>query len=306
MNREETVTIQLPSVAAQLQLVGAAGRLRHPLFSILRFEDLPPATVPQRVRLISDLYQITLKKDCPCKLQYGQTPYDFGEGVMSFFAPRQVAILEAGAGLPAVGWLLLVHPDFLRGQPLSQKISDYGFFEYAANEALLLSAEEQAAIDELLRQLEQEAHRPLDNLSQTVLVLRLELLLTYCQRYVNRQFITRTPASHELLHRVELLLHQHFTRPDRPEGLPTVGRLAAQLHLSPKYLSDCLKQLTGQTAQQHIHAKLLDKAKQLLTTTSQPVGEIAYRLGFDCPQSFNKLFKKKVQVSPLAFRQSFN
>ncbi|AMJ67811.1 helix-turn-helix domain-containing protein [Hymenobacter sp. PAMC 26628] len=306
MSREETITIQVPSVAAQLQLAGVAARLKHPLFSILRFEDLPPAAVTQRVRLISDLYQITLKKDCPCKLQYGQTPYDFGEGVMSFFAPKQVVILEPGAVLPAAGWLLLVHPDFLRGHPLSQTINDYGFFEYAVNEALLLSAEEQDAIEGLLRQVEQEANRPLDHLSQAVLILHLELLLTYCQRYVNRQFITRKPNNHELLRKVELLLHQHFTQQDLLEGLPTVGLLAEQLHLSPKYLSDCLKQLTGQTAQQLIHEKLLAHAKHVLTTTELAVSEIAYQLGFEYPQSFSKLFKNKTNQTPLEYRQSFN
>ncbi len=304
MNRPETTTLHVPSVAAQLQLMGLPARLRHPLFSILRFEDLPPApALTQRVRLISDLYQITLKKDCPCKVQYGQTPYDFGEGVMSFFAPRQVAILEPGAVLPTSGWLLLLHPDLLRGHALSQKITDYGFFEYAVNEALLLAPEEQEALELLLQQVEQEANRPLDSLSQEVLVLQLELLLTYCQRYFNRQFLTRKPHSHELLSQVERLLNQHFAQ---QKGLPTVGALAAQLHLSPKYLSDCLKQLTGQTAQQLIHEKLIAHAKQVLATTGLAVSEIAYQLGFEYPQSFNKLFKNKTNQTPLAYRQSLN
>ncbi len=302
MSKEETVTIQVPSVAAQHQLLGFA-RLKHPLFSILRFEDLPPVDIAQRVRLISDLYQITLKKDCPCKLQYGQTAYDFSEGVMSFFAPQQVAILEPGRVGPTSGWLLLLHPDFLRGHPLGQKIAEYGFFEYAVNEALLLSAEEQEAIELLLLQMEQEVNRSLDNISQEVLILHLDLLLTYCQRYVNRQFLTRKPASHALLSKVELLLNQHFAE---QIGLPTVGFLAAQLHLSPKYLSDCLKQLTGQTAQQLIQEKLLAHAKHVLATTNLTVSEIAYRLGFEYPQSFNKLFKNKTNQTPLAYRQSFN
>ena len=302
MNQPETTTIHVQSVAAQLQLLGPA-RLRHPLFSILRFEDLPKAEVTQRVRLISDLYQITLKKDCPCKVQYGQTPYDFGEGVMSFFAPRQVAILEPGTVLPTSGWLLLIHPELLHGHALSQKISDYGFFDYAVTEALLLSAEEQEAIELLLRQVEQEASRPLDSLSQEVLVLQLDLLLTYCQRYFNRQFITRKPHSSELLSQVERLLHQHFAQ---QKGLPTVGLLATQLHLSPKYLSDCLKQLTGQTAQQLIHETLIAYAKQMLATTGLAVSEIAYQLGFEYPQSFSKLFKNKTSQTPLAYRQSLN
>lgn len=201
---------------------------------------------------------------------------------MSFFAPRQVAILEPGRVLPTAGGLLLVHPDFLRGHPLSQKIANYGFFEYALNEALLLSAEEQEAIEGLLRQLEQEANRPLDNLSQEVLILHLDLLLTYCQRYINRQFIARKPTSHELLRKVELRLAQHFARAAPPAGLPIVGQLAAQLSLSPKYLSDCLKQLTGQTAQQLIHEKLIAYAKHMLTT-ELAVSEIAYQLGFEYP-----------------------
>ncbi len=303
MNRPETTTLHVPSVAAQLQLMGLPARLRHPLFSIVRFEDVPKADVTQRVRLISYLYQITLKKDCPCKVQYGQTPYDFGEGVMSFFAPRQVAILEPGTVLPTAGWLLVLHPDLLRGHALSQGITDYGFFEYAVNEALLLSAEEEEAIELLLRQVEQEANRPLDSLSQDVLVLQLDLLLTYCQRYFNRQFLTRKPHSSELLSQVERLLNQHITQ---QKGLPTVGFLASELHLSPKYLSDCLKQLTGQTAQQLIHEKLIAHAKQVLATTGLAVSEIAYQLGFEYPQSFSKLFKNKTNQTPLAYRQSLN
>lgn len=305
MSKKEAVTVHVQSVAAQHQLAGVA-QLKHPLFSILRFEDLPQAEVTQRIRLISDLYQITLKKDCPCKLQYGQTAYDFGEGVMSFFAPKQVAILEPGTLLPRSGWLLLLHPDFLQGHSLSQKIKDYGFFEYAANEALLLSAEEQEAIEVLLRQVEQEVNRPLDKLSQKVLILHVDLLLTYCQRYTNRQFITRKPNSHELLRKVELLLHQHFAKEALAEGLPTVSFLASQLNLSPKYLSDCLKQLTGQTAQQLIHEKLIEYAKHVLATTELAVSEIAYQLGFEYPQSFNKLFKNKTNQTPLEYRQSFN
>lgn len=278
---------------------------KHPLFSILRFEDFPKIKHEQRVKLISDFYQITLKKDCPCKLKYGQSPYDFDEGVISCFSPKQVSIIEPGDVFANKGWLLLFHPEFLRSYPLSQKIKSYGFFDYAINEALILSDEEEKSIENMLLQIEKEAYLPIDNFSQDLIVSGLDLLLTYCNRYYNRQFVIRKSNNSELLNKAETILNEYFKN-NTTKGLPTASFLALQLNLSSKYLSDCLKQLTGQTTQQLIHDKLIEHSKDMLTTTELSVSQIAYQLGYEYPQSFSKLFKSKTNQTPLEYRQLFN
>lgn len=305
MSKQESLTVHIKSITQQHQLLGLA-KPKHPLFSLLKFEDYPSREIEQRTRLISDLYQMTLKKDCPCKLQYGQKSYDFDEGVMSFFSPKQVNILEPGGFVPKAGWSLAIHPDFFRTSPVYQKIKSYGFFDYAINEALILSDDEQISIESIFMQIEREMDLPIDRFSQDVIISNIDLLITYCNRYYNRQFITRKPNSSELLSKVEKLLGQHFQNANSEKGLPTATFLASQLNLSPKYLSDCLKQLTGNTTQQIIHEKLIEHAKEVLTTTQLSISEIAYQLGFEYSQSFSKLFKTKTKLSPLEFRQSFN
>lgn len=301
----DILTITSKTLAQQHQLMGVA-KPKHPMFSIIRFEDVAKIKNDQRVKLISDFYQITLKNDCPCKFKYGQTQYDFDEGVMSFFSPKQVNIVEPGDWIPTSGWLLLIHPDFFRGFPLSQKIKSYSFFDYELNEALILSDEEDQSIQTIFTQIEKEYLLPIDNFSRDVVISNLDLLLTYCNRYYNRQFIVRQPKSSELLSKTEAILNDYFKNRVTERGLPTATFLASQLNLSPKYLSDCLKHITGQTTQQIIHEKLIEQAKDILTTTELTINEIAYQLGFEHPQSFSKFFKSKTNLSPLAFRQSFN
>lgn len=301
----DILTIANKTLAQQHQLMGAA-KPKHPMFSVIRFEDVPKIKNDQRVKFISDFYQITLKNDCPCKFKYGQTQYDFDEGIMSFFSPKQVTILEPGDWTPTSGWLLLIHPDFLRGFPLSQKIKTYNFFDYELSEALILSEEEDQSIQTIFAQIEKEYLLPIDNFSREVIISNLDLLLTYCNRYYNRQFIVRKPKSNELLNQTETILNDYFKNRAAEKGLPTATFLASQLNLSPKYLSDCLKHITGQTTQQIIHEKLIEYAKEILTTTDHSISEIAHELGFEHSQSFSKLFKIKSGVSPLEFRQSFN
>lgn len=305
MDRPEIHTLHIDTIAQHHQISGV-GKPIHPLFSILRFEDFSSQTIDRKIRFTSGLYQVTLKKDCPCSMKYGQTHYDFDEGIMSFFSPNQIQTLEPGDWLPDSGWIILIHPDFLRGYPLSQKIKSYGFFDYAMNEALILSDEEEKSIELILLQMEKEAHLPIDNFSQQVIVSNLDLLLTYCDRYYNRQFIVRKPGNSELVSKVTALLNDHFNSAEPERGLPTALFLAGQLNLSSKYLNDCLKQLTGLTTQQLIHEILIERAKEVLTSTSLSVSEIAYLLGFEYPQSFSKLFKNKTSQTPLAYRQSFN
>jgi len=203
------------------------------------------------------------------------------------------------------GWMLLVHPDLLWHTPLAKTIKAYEFFGYAVHEALFLSEKEEATVTALIGQIGHESRANLDSFSQDIIVAQLELLLSYGQRYYHRQFLTRKVASHRILERLESLLTEAF-EPDTVarSGLPTVLFLAQELNISAHYLSDLLKVLTGQTAQQHIHERLIDKAKQELSTTDLSVTEIAFRLGFGHPQSFSKLFKQRTNQSPLEFRRS--
>lgn len=301
---ETTSTVHIQSITQLHQLLQLP-KPTHPLVSLLQFEQFPQLVIEQRTRLITDFYQITLKTDCPCRIQYGQNLFDFEEGVISCFAPKQVSVLDTEFAFATAGWHLCIHPDFLRTFPLGSKIKSYGYFNYAVNEALILSDEEQQAIESLFLQLRKESLRPIDQFSQQVWIAHIELLLTYCDRYYNRQFITRKAQSSDLLVKVEQLLDNYFTANQVPTGLPTAQELAEHLHLSPKYLSDCLKQLTGSTTQQLIHERLLAQAKEQLVTTSLSVSEIAYALGFEYPQSFSKLFKAKTRQTPLQFRADY-
>jgi AraC-like DNA-binding protein len=200
----------------------------------------------------------------------------------------------------------MIHPDFLRNYTLGKQIKSYGFFSYTSAEALHLSEKEKESIFGVIKMIEDELALPIDQFSQDVIVAQIELLLHYSNRYYNRQFITRKAANHDLLTRLDELLTEHFdTKKAMENGLPTVQDVAAQLQVSQRYLSDMLRSLTGQNAQQHIHNKLIEKAKEILSSSNLSIAEIAYKLGFEHPQSFNKLFKQKTSQSPIAFRLSF-
>ncbi len=292
------------SVSQLHEALGIA-KPRHPLFSIIRFEDFPQIKVENKTRLIADFYQITLKKECPCKIQYGQTMFDFDEGIISCFAPKQINIIRKDFTPATSGWQLCIHADFLRAYPLGQKIKDYGFFDYEINEALILSDEEQKSIEKIFEQIETEYHLPIDNFSQDVIVSYIDLLLSYCNRYYSRQFITRKTFNSSLLARFDELLNVYFADALN-NGLPTVGYFAENLNVSSKYLNDCLKQVTGQTTQELIHRKLMEEAKDLLASSELSVSEIAFRLGFEYSQSFSKLFKNKTNQTPVEYRLSFN
>ena len=245
-------------------------------------------------------------------MKYGQNYYDFDEGIMTFFAPGQVISTVTPEDTALSGYWLVIHPDFLQHYSLAKNIKDYGYFSYAVNEALHLSEKEEALVNSTFQNIEQEYGSGIDGYTQDVIIAHVTLLLNYANRFYNRQFITRKHASHDLLTRLEEILSDCFN-PENVQaggnparGLPTVQYVSDSLHVSPNYLSDMLRKLTGQSTQQHIHNKLIEKAKEILTTTTLSVSEIAYQLGFEYPQSFNKLFKNKTHLSPLEFRQSFN
>ncbi|MET3981175.1 AraC family transcriptional activator of pobA [Mucilaginibacter sp. UYP25] len=278
----------------------------HPLINLVDYNNIPVETAELEKGMLFNFYKISYKKNYSGKIKYGQSQYDFDEGGLSFISPNQViTALEGEADYS--GYTLLLHPDFIRTYPLGKSIKNYGFFSYAVNEALYLSEKEKQVIIGLFKNIEMELDSAIDQISQDVLVSQVELLLNYSKRYYNRQFITRKTASSELLVRFEGLLADYFdTGKPLTNGLPAVDDLAASLNISAHYLSDMLRTLTGQNTQQHIHAKLIDKAKELLSTGDLSVAEVAYQLGFEHPQSFNRLFKSKIKLSPLDFRESLN
>lgn len=202
--------------------------------------------------------------------------------------------------------MLLIHPDFLWHTALAKKMKLYEYFDYSVHEALFLSEKEEQTITGIMEYIEQEYCANIDKFSQDVMIAQLEVLFTYADRFYHRQFITRKITNHKILDRLEVILAAHFNSDILgKEGLPKVQDIAASLHVSPNYLSGLLKVLTGQSTQQHIHNKLIEKAKERLSTTDLSVSEIAYELGFEHPQSFSKLFRTKTSFSPLQFRQSF-
>ena len=282
----------------------------HPLISVVDYAMLVEAKKSSAVTVtVSDYYSISVKRGLSQKMRYGQQEYDFDEGVMYFLAPGQVlhATPATDKDNQASGWILLIHPDFLWNSALAGIIKRYEFFDYSVSEALFLSDKEEAILNNIIQNIKQEYHANIDRFSQNIIISQLETLLNYAERFYQRQFITRKISNHQVLDRLEKLLSDYFNGPElMKKGLPTVQFVADSLHVSPSYLSGLLKVLTGQSTQQHIHDKLIEKAKERLSTTDLSVSEIAYGLGFEHPQSFSKLFKSKTQVSPLEFRQSFN
>lgn len=281
---------------------------KHPLISLLRnVNNRVPGTLQSGSHVLN-FYKISYKPSAKGKLKYGQSYYDFDEGGLLFAAPNQVIGNYNESGEPAGTcsmYTLLVHPDFLLGYPLAKKIKQYGFFSYSTKEALHLSDDERATIISIFEMVESELNSRIDGFSQDVVVAQLELLLNYANRFYKRQFITRRPASNDILTKLEDILDDYF-KSSVDNGIPTVQAIAEQLNISPSYLSDMLRDLTGKNTQQHIHERLIEKAKEMLSTTSLSVSEVAYALGFEHSQSFNKFFKVKTKVSPLEFRQSFN
>lgn len=273
----------------------------HPLLTIIDLAETRPLT---RAPVVQQLYTVWLKRNFKGRLYYGHQSYDFDEGVMGFLAPGQVFAIDDTLDTSELsGWMLVFHPDLLHKYPLAKKIAGYTFFSYQVHEALHLSAKEESMLDGLLAGIRREYEQPIDAFSQDVLVSQLEVLLHYANRFYHRQFLTRRPAAHDLLSRFEELLAAYFAQGES-QPLPTVQYFAEALHVSPAYLSDMLRTLTGQSTQQHIHHALIERAKQLLLSTSLTINETAFRLGFEYPQYFSRLFKSKTGLTPAAFRFS--
>lgn len=300
--------LRIKTISEYHQVMGLP-KPEHPLISVINFESIKHMPGSGSVSIVFDFYSISLKRNFNARFKYGQQQYDFDEGIMFFLSPGQVFGIEVeeGSKIQHTGWMLLIHPDFLWNMPLAKTIRQYEYFSYAVHEALFLSEKEEVTITGIMQNIEQEYHSNIDKFSQNVIIAQLELLLTYAERFYNRQFITRKITNHHILSRLEDVLTAYFNSDTlAKQGLPSVAYVAESLNVSPGYLSGLLKTLTGQSTQQHIHNKLIEKAKEKLSTTGLSVSEIAYGLGFEHSQSFSKLFKTKTNLSPLGFRQSFN
>ena len=282
----------------------------HPLISIINIEDVTHLHADEPMSLVLDFYCIAIKRMHNVKVKYGQQPFDFNEGVLSFMSPGQVfsiAVDNKDEEVKKSGWVIYIHPDFLWNTTLAKTIKQYDFWSYSLHEALFLSPKEEAVINNIIQNINQEYHSNIDKFSKQIIISQIESLLSYADRFYHRQFITREKAAHQILTRLEDFLTGYFNSDDLVNrGLPTVQYIAEQLNISPKYLSSLLKVLTGQNTQQHIHEKLIEKAKEKLSTSDLSISEIAYALGFEHLQSFSKLFKTKTNISPLEFRQSFS
>lgn len=281
---------------------------KHPLISVVDYAAVRLSPETNHVNWVFDFYSISLKRNLTLKVKYGQQQYDFDEGLMFFIAPGQVFSIEVPPNEQEdkSGWMLLIHPDFFWNTALARKIKHYEFFDYSVNEALFLSDTEENTLDGIIQNISQEYHSNIDKFSQDIIIAQVETLLNYSERFYQRQFITRKITNHQILDRMESILTRYFQdESSSGKALPTVQYLTGELNISPSYLSRLLKELTGLSTLQHIQNKVLEKAKEKLSTTDLSVGEIAYELGFEHSQSFSKMFKTKTNLSPLAFRASF-
>ena len=294
--------VQLKSISEINKFVQCA--TKHPLVAVVDFSKTDEY-IEDDTRISADFYSIMFKNYCANKLRYGRQTYDFQEGSLVCIAPKQVLTMdnEIEKKEDMMGWGLFFHPDLLRGTSLGNKMNDYTFFSYETSEALHLSDKEKQILFDCVQKIEIELQENIDTHSQTLLVSNIELLLNYCSRYYNRQFITRKSTHSNTVAQVQTLLKNYFKKEKLQEkGLPSVKYLADNVHLSASYLSDLLKKETGMSAQDHIHYYLIEEAKNVLLNTDNSVSEIAYSLGFEYPQYFSKLFKQKTGQTPIEYR----
>ena len=279
---------------------------KHPLVTVVQTKDFDTELNFNGVKIINNLYQITLKQLGCGNLMYGKNSYDYEEGTLVFTSPGQVTVFEGE--IPTEndtdeGWILAFHPDLIRKSTLSDKIDTYSFFHYDVNEALHLSEEELSTIEGLLDKIVKEYSQNLDKYSQNLIISNIELLLDYCTRFYDRQFYTRTNLNTDIVSKFERLLKTYYQTDVVNElGIPNVQYLADKLNYSANYLSDLLKKETGKTAQEHIHLFVIERAKNTLLNTNQSISEIGYALGFEYPQHFSNLFKSKTGFSPSEYR----
>jgi AraC family transcriptional regulator, transcriptional activator of pobA len=276
----------------------------HPLVTVLDQSKSKPVEVR---RYLSEIYIIFLK-DVKCEdFQYGRNKYDYQEESLLFIAPGQVFGFDTGADkmIQPRGWALAFHPDFIKGTSLGRRMNEYGFFSYDVTEALHISKRERQVVLECFRKIREELKTNIDKHTANLIVSNIELLLNYCLRFYDRQFITRAHVNKDVLTRFEGLLNTYYqSELPKSEGLPTVSYCASELNLSANYFGDLVKKETGKTALEYIQEKVIDLAKERIFNHSKSISEIAFEMGYKYPQHFTRLFKQRVGMSPQEYRMA--
>jgi len=277
----------------------------HPLVTMMTCQELMTYSVGES-RFTGDFYMIALKKIKEGYMLYGKTKYDNDNGSMVFVKPRQI-IEVSNVQFAEKGFIMFFHEDYLSGHHLHEQIKKYGYFEYEINEALHLSPQEETVIWDLYYKMRAEHEASQDELSRDIILSHIDSILKYSDRFYKRQFINRSSnVSGSTLKKFQDILGAYFERLlHQSQGLPTVNYLAGELNISPRYLSDVLRQETGKTALDHVHLYLIKEAKNLLLSSDRNVAEIAYQLGFETPSYFTRLFKKVVGYTPVQYKQQF-
>ncbi|MBB1195087.1 AraC family transcriptional regulator [Flavobacterium sp. SOK18b] len=295
--------VHLHSVADLYKLFNL-GNSHHPLVAVLDFSNVSEQ-VEEYSKISTDFYSIMFKNYCKNNIKYGRKAIDFQDGNLICIAPNQTIEIdnEIEHKENMMGWGLFFHPDLIRATSLNDKLKKYSFFNYEVSEALHLSDKEKNILFDCVQKIQMELQENIDVHSQFIIVSTIELLLNYCSRFYGRQMITRSQANKSILAQIETILNTYFSETNiKSQGLPSVAFLAEKVNLSPSYLSDLLKKETGKNAQEHIHFYLIEQAKTYLINTEKNINEIAFSLGFEYPQYFNKLFKQKTGKTPLEYR----
>jgi AraC-like DNA-binding protein len=299
-----SVFIHLQTISDLYRFFNLDTHIQHPLVAVLDFSKVNEHIVDE-TKVSADFYSLIFKNYNRNNVKYGRKIVDFENGSLICMAPNQIIEMDNDeeTSPELSGWGLFFHPDFIRANPLHDKMKEYSFFSYEIAEALHLSDKERHTLYDCVLKLEAELQGNMDVHSQSIMIATIELLLNFCSRFYGRQFITRKSSNHAVVTQVTQILEGYFKGNDiANKGLPTVKNLSEQVHLSPGYLSDLLRKETGKNAQDHIHFYLIEEAKNILLQTDKSVGEIAYALGFEYPQYFNKLFKQKTGKTPVEFR----
>lgn len=300
-------TTHFSSVADYLAAIGY-DKPEHPMFAICKRDEVYSNNIKDdghgEIAMTTDFYVIAIKKLLKGDMFYGRTKYDFANGTMMFAAPRQMfGCAEEVISQDAI--MIVVHEDFIKGHPMFETIKKYGFFSYAVNEALHLSPQEELHLRRIMGSMQHEYLNNPDEFTKELLLSQLDTLLKYANRYYKRQFLNREVITREIATSFNQAIRSYFEENMMDvAGLPKIEDIAERLNVSPRYLTDSLKAETGKSAIEHIHLYLVDEAKNLLLSSDATVAEIAYQLGFDYPQYFSRLFKKKTGISPKEYRES--